>query len=345
MKELISLADAYLNYRRGKESGLAGLIGFICVGLGIYFWDEISAFSKWIGFTAFLQKHGFIAEEAGITALRIFMGFFFLCILIVTVLAIGLLLMMIVFMIGQNQVAISIIKFVVKWSFYILFSPLIILYQLNKARLRAKAGKLNLGDLLAQKNREMTLEEVKEYLNFLPHPFGKDQEPLVVGLDWRNNLWVLFPRVQGYSYPNRFEGEKLKVKTEFSGITGQYHLVSLELDPERYSDKVFHSYKWTQDEEIRQFDRFFLPQDEKLLKAVRMVKAQDCYSRYAKNLVKGFFGWKDHQARLLEEDSATGCLSPEEYEYALRAVYQCNPRNQDEMRVICETDLRSYKIH
>lgn len=348
MNELVRFADVYLNYRRGKESGLAGLIGFVLVGLCIYFWDYISAFFNFIGLTGFLREHGFIAEETGITVLRIFMGWLFLCLVMVAVIAIGLIFMLVILFIGQNTLAMKLIKFLFKWTFYILFSPVIILYYLNKARLRAKAGEINIADLLAEKNRELTLDEVKDYLNRLPHPDEKDDEPLIVAVDYRNDVWVLFPRVEGYSLPDLFEGEKLNVETEFSGVTGKYYIKSIDLDfsrfPEnwatrhsiRYFKPINTSYMYPREEKMELFERFFLPEDEKLRKVVNQAKAQIYYENYAMTLVKGFFAWKEKHLLMLEDDT----ISKEEYEKALRVVYQYVPRNQDEMQIVYETELR-----
>jgi hypothetical protein len=347
MRELIGFADVYLNYRRGKEAGLAGLIGFVLLGLCIYFWDYISAFFNFIGLTAFLREHGFIAEEAGITALRIFMGWLFLCLVMAAVIAIGLVFMFLVFMIGRNSLAMKLIKFLFKWSFYILFSPIIILYNIYKSILRAKAGEMNIGNLLAEKNQEITLDEAKEILNRLPHPDGKDDEPLIVAVDYRQDVWVLFPRVEGFSMPDTFEGEKLKVETEFSGITGKYDIKSIDLDFSRFPENwaIRHStrfkplntsYMYPLEQKMYLFERFFLPKDEKLRRAVDQAKKQIYYENYAMTLVKGFFTWKEKHLLMLEDDTTP----KEDYEKALRVVYQYVPRNQDEMQIAYETELR-----
>ncbi|MCC3358970.1 hypothetical protein [Bacillus sp. REN16] len=86
MNTLLHFADVALQYSRGRQTGLWGLIGIVLALVIVAAWDYILPVFETLGIVALLDKMGLIYEGSpGMTAFRIFVAFIilYMCLIIV----------------------------------------------------------------------------------------------------------------------------------------------------------------------------------------------------------------------------------------------------------------------
>lgn len=128
MNSLLELYSMKLSYDRGKETGLAGLIGIIVVIASIALWDYIRPVFEFWGIMNLLDDLGLIYHgEPGMTWFRLVGGFLALYV-IVTIIFLCLLFMVFLFSVITNSKFGKWLEKIIGWTFFLaLLSPLVII--------------------------------------------------------------------------------------------------------------------------------------------------------------------------------------------------------------------------
>ncbi|MFC0273731.1 hypothetical protein ACFFIX_20300 [Metabacillus herbersteinensis] len=181
MNTILHFADAALQYSRGKQTGLWGLIGIVLAILTIKFWDNLQPIFEFLGIVALLDKLGLIHETAPeMTFFHIFVASVGLYILLVIV---GLVLLGIVvglLAFSQNEIG----QKVILASLYLIFLPFIAFYGLCKLILFAQEKQEEKRDPEAYTEKKR-LEKNKNVLDYLIHA-GVEKER--IRLEYRREL-------------------------------------------------------------------------------------------------------------------------------------------------------------
>ncbi|MGN7299096.1 hypothetical protein [Ferdinandcohnia sp. SAFN-114] len=125
MNTVLHFADAALQYYRGKQTGLWGLVGIALVIIIATAWDYILPVFDALGIVALLDKMGLIYEGSpGMTAFRIFVAFILLYICLIIVGLALLAVFAVVMMVSQSKAG----KGLLIASFFLVFFPFVALY-------------------------------------------------------------------------------------------------------------------------------------------------------------------------------------------------------------------------
>jgi len=125
MNTVLHFADAALQYYRGKQTGLWGLVGIALVIIIATAWDYILPVFEVLGVVALLDKMGLIYEGSpGMTAYRIFVAFILLYICLIIVGLVLLAVFSIVMMVSQSKIGQGLLI----GAFFLVFFPFVALY-------------------------------------------------------------------------------------------------------------------------------------------------------------------------------------------------------------------------
>ncbi|PGT80571.1 hypothetical protein [Bacillus sp. AFS040349] len=163
MNTVLHLADSALQYYRGKQTGLWGLVGIALALVVFRFWDSIAPIFEFLGIVSLMDKLGLIHESSGVlTAYRIFWAFiaFYFLLVIVGLILLGIVSLLAI--ISQNQVG----KVLFKIAVYLMLFPIFTIASLNSLYLYSKDKKEQKRDpeLYAERQRLAKNHEVIEII-------------------------------------------------------------------------------------------------------------------------------------------------------------------------------------
>lgn len=203
MNLLLSVANAALAYRRGRQTGLAGLFGIGIAFLIVWQWNNILPVLDALGVVSFFENLGLVYEgEPGLTGYAIFMSFVRLSILIAVVVSILLVIGILISMIFTSD---FIFKNILVPLMMILLFPVIVvtvLYQVlfNRKKLVERAEEQRklgtpMEQLLREHSKQISKEQAFLRLNRLPtigdnFLFGAIDKTRTE----EQKLYILFPR-------------------------------------------------------------------------------------------------------------------------------------------------------
>jgi len=217
MNTLLSLANAALAYRRGRQTGLAGLFGIGIALLLVWQWGNILPILDAIGIVSFFDNLGLVYEgEPGLTGYAIFMSFVRLSILVAFVVFILLVIGILISMIFTNE---FIFKYILVPLAMILLFPIIVvavLYQsiFNRKKLIERGEELQrLGtpnEQLLRACEPISKEQAYNRLNRLPM-IG---DHLLIGVTGKTRteeekVYVVYPKPMNFTIYGKFEPDEL----------------------------------------------------------------------------------------------------------------------------------------
>lgn len=211
LRELIWLWDAKLNYERGKEAGLAGVIGLIFVFIGVYYRDKLYVALEYIGVIDLADRLGLINGEWTPLLVVIGIGYFFL--LVILFLLIGLVALFTLFAIvryfeEEGGFLQKVIKFLYTYFFLCplsLFIVLPIMFLMNPSKFIKEQVSIQSQYNTMKKyikdqkklyinknvNKTLTPEAAKTYLNRL---FITGDSSFLLGyIEEEDKLYILLP--------------------------------------------------------------------------------------------------------------------------------------------------------
>lgn len=236
MNTLLSILNGALQYNRGRQTGLAGLVGIGLAILTAYQWNHILPILDKLGIVGFFKSHGFVHEgEGGLTGFLIFMFIFKLTILLCAAFLVLIIITLLLTMIFTNETIV--LKIMIPIMMVFLF-PIIIIYALYQVIFHRKKNQQEADmrkligtpqeQLLRDYSEEISKDQALARLNRIP---TKGDRLFLLGVSADNKLYILFPR------PINFE---TYIKEGFLGGT-VFHtgdLVGLHYSVDKYVEKL-----------------------------------------------------------------------------------------------------------
>ncbi|MCM3362550.1 hypothetical protein [Niallia sp. MER TA 168] len=128
MNTVLTFLNGFVQYRRGKQTGLAGLLGLILFVLAVYRWDITYPILESLKIIDFFDKLGLIYEgEPGTSLYAIMMFLTRAAIVIMIFLALALILSLFLMIIGSSKLGQDLLAYVV----LTIMTPLLVLWMLG----------------------------------------------------------------------------------------------------------------------------------------------------------------------------------------------------------------------
>lgn len=125
MNTVIHFVDSALMYHRGKQTGLAGLMGIILTIVIAAYWEQVLPLFKFIGVVSLLDSMGLIIDGApGMTFYRIMVAAFALSLALMLIGSILLAITLFIVAITQNEF----FQKILIGLMFVVFFPLVLLY-------------------------------------------------------------------------------------------------------------------------------------------------------------------------------------------------------------------------
>ncbi|QCJ45504.1 hypothetical protein FAY30_26560 (plasmid) [Bacillus sp. S3] len=158
MNTILSVANGVLQYHRGKQTGLAGLMGIVVALIIVFQWDNILPILDAMGIVDFLDKHSLIYKGEGyLTGYVLFKLAFKASLLFVAALACLLVIAMIITMFSSSEIGGKITLAI----FIVISFPFLSIYFLYDAITTPKAVKEERYRLAKERNKPV-IEVLKE---------------------------------------------------------------------------------------------------------------------------------------------------------------------------------------
>lgn len=163
MNTLLNVADTSLQYFRGKQTGLWGLVGIFLFYLTYRLWEQIQPAFEVLGVVTLLDSLGLIVKDGSeLTAYKIFLASIFGCFLFAIAFGILMAIVSSVLIITQNEFGQKLMRV----SLLIIFSPFVLLYGLTmgyKKTLELKEKKRD-PEAFFEKKRQEKDRDIIDYL-------------------------------------------------------------------------------------------------------------------------------------------------------------------------------------
>jgi hypothetical protein len=294
MNTLLSIANGALQYHRGRQTGIVGLMGIGLALLAVFQWKYIYPILKVLGIVDFFKRLGIVYEgEPGLTGFAIFMFIFKLTILLSIVLFLLLALAIVTSMIFSNE---KIGLYIMLPIIAVLMAPLGILFFLYQAIFHRKElienaereKKLGtpLEQLLRDHSEEIPIEQALIRLNRIP---TAGDNLFLLGVMEDKKLYMVLPR------PIKFE----------TAIYSSGDLVGLHCSVEKYIEakhkpksmfevipKLFLIKAIDGEREIipsEQFVAFYQTSCDDMLSKFKGYSNQPVYENYVKEVQDDYF--------------------------------------------------------
>lgn len=214
MNTILSIANGALQYHRGKQTGLAGLMGIIIALIIVFQWDSILPVLEALGIVDFLDRYGLIYEGEGyLTGYVLFMIAFRAAILFCVLIAILLVFAMIIGIVFSSDLGVKIAITVVG----LLLSPFMFIYfmydhfttpkAIKEERYRqAMESKKPVVELLRESFELIDKDTAKAHLNRLP---TTGDYHFLLAITENEEIFAVLPRAR-----YRTENPVVKLKVE-----------------------------------------------------------------------------------------------------------------------------------
>ncbi|WP_430788383.1 hypothetical protein VBD025_00825 [Virgibacillus flavescens] len=346
MNTLLHFADSALQYSRGKQTGLWGLMGIAIAILSVATWDDfIQPTFEFLGIVSLFDNLGLVVKDApGLTTFKILIAIlaFYFAIIVIGLVIAGIYITL--FTISENPFG----KFMLKASLYLIFSPFVLLYKLCQligwcidASERRKDPVAYEERKRIEKNYEVieymknegnviSYEEAFNRLNRLP---SKGDHFFLVGITHERDIYMLLPRVLdtiGFDKGEVF-CEKVKINLKKQYINKE---IIKEIEPKIIVDNIYNdSYKIPRID----FTNFVHLIDPSPIKELNSAFSgygnSSLYLDYVQYIQNQFFNRKD---KLLEE--LVNEQTNEQYNNTLKEIQPYHASNEDIVRMIWEAN-------
>jgi hypothetical protein len=360
LNNLLNIADMALQYHRGKQVGLWGLVGIALVIITAAAWDVISPIFDAIGIVSLLDRWGLIYEGAPeITAFKIIVAFIALCIAFSMIGTILLILFALLMAFSQTKIGkyfltagLVLILFpllLISVLVIILFSIPYFIYSLftknesynkkieeleEESRLNRNKREINL--IFEAGAKEITFEETLKRLNRIP---TEGDSLFLLGISYERDIYMLLPKpYTGSDYLERkdvFFCEKLNIKLKYNTEFKKYVIEEINVDfNESNRETTLHGAPILP---YSQFEQFIDPYGCKPI--------ERCFENYRRNApYKKFVSlWQNYyfnrKKRLLEDMEKAQYI--EEFEKIAEELKHFNANNEDIVRLIWEANNQS----
>ncbi|MCM3393242.1 hypothetical protein [Cytobacillus oceanisediminis] len=342
MNTLLSAANAALQYNRGKQTGLAGLVFIGIVLLAAYQWDHIVPIFEAIGLISFLDQWGLIYEgESYMTGFSIFMVAFRICILFVVLGFLTLVLGIIFSMIGSSNIGAAILgtfvvvlalPFILLWSLYdTIFTPKEVREERKRERMRKyKEANSTPIDIIKENYNEITEDEAIRYLNRIP---TKGDHLFLLGVTEENEVFFVFPKPY-YLNTENFSAGLWGIKSIMKRCNGsEFGIGPFQID---IKPEEIYPGKGIQPVPIDRITFYHSDNSHKDIKAKsQQFSYRDEYRKYIDEIQSTYFQKKDNLEKTIS-------ITPnkERFNEAVQEIVNFNASNEEIVRMMIQSEGR-----
>jgi hypothetical protein len=224
MNTILSIANGFLQYHRGKQTGISGLIGIIFALIIVFQWDHILPILESLGILKFFDNLGLIYKgESGLTGFAILMFVMKLTLIWCATLFILLVIGILCTMIFSSEI---IFKYCILPIMIVIGFPLIVFFLLFDRIINRKK-------YIAERKHDILVEHLKslvgtpqdQLLNYHSEIIQKEQallrlnriptygdDQFLLGKSKDNILYMLLPRPLDFNLEKEFEGKLYAVQ-------------------------------------------------------------------------------------------------------------------------------------
>ncbi|MEK3993066.1 hypothetical protein [Robertmurraya sp. FSL R5-0851] len=345
MNTLLSVANAAIQYNRGRQTGLAGLAGIGIAILIACLWDYIVPVFDFLGIVDFLDRHGLLFEgEGGLT------GFILFTIAVrasIAFMVIGTLLITVGLLLSKFLSSEWALKLLVMPVMMLMLIPVVVVlmikdYITTPKSVRAEYKKLRedkqaeqerpIVDVINESYETLELDRALTRLDRLP-TLGDSN--FLLALTNKNEIYVIVPRVKGmfsgHHLSDELPGEKLIINRDVTIDDKEKSLIS-KLTFDRVenpsSRRDYRLGKVNKDEVVR----FFHATDEAVLNMYSELATSEGFKNYVHYEVSSYFERKEN----LQKQVASAATS-EEFNEKVELLKEMNAYNEDIVRLMWES--------
>lgn len=342
MNTLLSAANAALQYNRGKQTGVAGLVFIGIVLLATYQWDNIVPIFEAIGLISLLDKWGLIYEgESYMTGFSIFMVAFRICILFVVLGLLTLVLGIIFSMIGSSNMGAAILgtfvvilalPFILLWSlFNSIFTPKEVREERKRERMRKyKESNGTPIDIIKENYNKITKDEAIRYLNRIP---TKGDHLFLLGVTADKEVFFVFPKPY-YLNTENFSAGLWGIKSTMKRCNGsEFGTGPFQIDIK--PDEIYPG-KSIQSVPIDRITFYHSDNSHKDIKAKsQQLSYRDEYRKYIDEIQSTYFQKKDNLEKVI-------AITPnkERFNEAVQEIANFNASNEEIVRMMIQPEER-----
>lgn len=298
MNTLLSIANGALQYRRGKQTGLAGLAGIGLALLCVYQWDHILPVLNALGIVAFFDRIGLIYEgDAGLTGFAIFMFIFRLTIVYCAALLVLLMFGIAVSMFFSSD---TVFKYIIIPLMMVIGFPIAIVYYtflvlFKRQELIEKGERMKLvptpqAELLIEHSEEISRTQAIYSLNRIP-TFGDHLS--VLGETEDKRLFLLLPRPLSFEDGKHISGDLEAVEFSVEKYIEKFHKPKSMFDriPKHFLINLVSNEREVMSES--QFVSFYQTNSEDMLYEIQACKNLYGFKKYVKEVQDIYFNSKE----------------------------------------------------
>ncbi|RHW35997.1 hypothetical protein D1B31_18080 [Neobacillus notoginsengisoli] len=346
MNTILSIANGVLQYHRGRQTGLAGLLGIV-IALGIVFqWHNILPVLEAIGLVGFLDKHGLIYEGEGyLTGYALFMIAFKASILLAVIIFVLLVVVIVCAMIFSNEIifkiALTILTVITAPFFMIYFffdhfrTPKAVREERKRLALESKRPVL---EIVKESSELLTYDEAKNWLNRLPTlgdyhflvAVTKEQE--VFAILPRPRYWITHPAI------------KLKIdsNSKKNHSIDKSPLINVYYEHQGFNEKLETDFLASERTKIDiSSDRiayFLKPKSEEINAMFKWIAQSKAYKVYMNQEIDSYFKRKEKISRTISNS-----IEKEEFDKGVSAIKTMDASNEDIVKMMW--DSKTYHVN
>lgn len=341
MNTILSIANAALQYNRGRQTGLAGLTGIAIALLAAYNWDHLVPVFEALGIVGFLNKHGLIFEgEGGLTGFVIFMMLFratiLFCVMGFAVIVIGI----IIGMIFSSNIGIAIMSpfiLIMALPYYLvtgIYNHFFIPEHVKEERMvlekkRFKERNETVIDIINESSEQISQETAEVRLNRLP---TKGDDLFIVGITSKNQMVLLLPKPQ-VVYLEDISSDDwagINCKVEKYKKIGSHNYM---MEPEKLKIEIEYPNYPVHGVPKDKIETYFLTSQKDIKRICQHITLQTYFYKYVKNVQNNYFNRKEKVLK-----NISNALEKETFDRLVERAKSYNASNEAIVRMILDNE-------
>ena len=338
MNTLLHMANGALQYHRGKQTGLFGLIGIAVAVLIAYQWENVHKFLDKIGLVSLLDKVGLIVPgEPALTGLGILMTLVKLQLILIVLLIVALGIMALLGNIYESELGFKIIFTICLIPVIMCMTPYyIIKYSILKKNDKNPVQPVKTAlEMMDECSVQISNEKAELKLNRLP---TSGDGVFLIGRTFDDELYLLIPGPMGYFENMDYEGPYVGVQFTLE----KYNSLMPDKNKGLYFDKNFdiHEPIFVTDYTVPKNNRiehikkesivcFYETKNPDLVHLYRSFILNDVFTEYIKRTVHNYFARKEHLLSIIQSAS-----SKDEFDEGVASVVQLTVPNEEIVKIM-----------
>jgi hypothetical protein len=342
MNTILSIANGFLQYHRGKQTGIAGLIGIIFALIIVFQWVHILPILESLGIVKFFENLGLIYKgESGLTGFAILMFVFRLSLIWCATLFVLLVMGILCTMIFSSDI---IFKYVILPIMIVIGFPLMLIFLLFDRIINRKK-------YIAERKNDIVVEQLKsligtpqdQLLNFHSKIIHKEQallrlnkiptygdDQFLLGKTKDNILYMLLPRPLDFNLEKEFEGKLYAVQLHIEDYYERDYIPQITKPMEFIIKPITDECKLVQLDDIVVF---YDTQHVDMRNAMNLFTYSTKYQNYVNEQQNNYFGSKETIINKLKNTT-----DKEEFDHLLTLLQMFTAPNEDIVKIMLNSE-------